>query len=158
MKQLIAATSALALAAGIVLADQGVIIKQKAKDIRDQNNERQGVTPPSPSPGGAAPATAPATPPTPAPPVLTSQQQGLSKMLTYFNALKSGSSITAEQKEQFATDLLSIAQGATKPSEKSVTKLANDLTTSLTDKNLTGPQRARLAQNVQAVLNSANIS
>ena len=58
MKTVLSLVGAATLVAGSVFAGPDVIIKQRAKEIRDQNNVRQGVT----SPGQAASPSQPSAP------------------------------------------------------------------------------------------------
>ena len=57
MKKALAMIGAATLVASGVLAGPDVIIKQRAKEVRDQNNVRQGVTAPSQPAQPARPAT-----------------------------------------------------------------------------------------------------
>jgi len=57
MKRAFVLLGAVTLLTGNAFAQADVIIKKRAQEIRDQNNVRQGVTPPSQS---AHPATTPA--------------------------------------------------------------------------------------------------
>ncbi|GEM_PF-628768 len=125
---------------------QGAQIKQRAKELVNQNNVRQGVPPPAaPTP----PPTAPGTPGNPA--VL--QAQNISKIKTDLAALKPGSPVTPEQKQQFIKDL-AVAARSTKPSLPSVTKFVNTLAAALGENNLAAPEQERLAQNLNSVFNS----
>lgn len=137
-------------------ADQ---IKRRAKELSNQNNVRQGVTPPSQAPAKqpAVPATAPAAakaaPQTPA----TIQQQNLARLFTDFASIKPGKSVTDEQKQKLIKDLAVAVRGATKPSLPAVTKFVNGLTGALLEKELGAAEQSRLAQNVEAVLNSERL-
>ena len=73
-------------------AQADVIIKKRALEIRDQNNVRQGVAPPSQP---AQPVTAPATSASPTP-----IQQSVGKLRTDLTSIKANSKVTAEQKQQ----------------------------------------------------------
>ena len=130
-------------------AGPDVIIKQRAREIRDQNNVRQGVTPPSQPAQPAAPAatTAPATP----------VQQGLAKVRADLAAIQPNSPVTAAQKQQLAKDLLATAQGANRPSQATVASLAEDLSAVFAQKPLSDADRNRLLTDLAAVLNPANI-
>jgi len=137
-------------------ADQ---IKRRAKELSNQNNVRQGVTPPSQTPPKqpTVPATTPAVgrtaPPTPA----SLQQQNLARLTTDFASLKPGTPVTPEQKQKLIKDLAAAVRGATKPSLPTVTKFVNSLTESLSEKDLGPAEESRLAQNVEAVLNSERL-
>ncbi len=127
------------------------IIKQRAKDLRDQNNARQGVTPPA-----AAPKTT-STPQQPAQAVpaqpLTPQQQAMARLQASLSALRPGATVTPEMKQQLTRDLIGVSQAASKPSTPAVTQLSEDLATALSQKLLSGVTRNRLAQNLSAILN-----
>jgi type VI protein secretion system component VasK len=149
MKATFALIGAATLLAAAALAQSDVIIKQHAKEIRDQNNVRQGVTPPAPPPPAARP-----TPTTAAPnPV----QQSLAKVRADLTAIQPGSQVTAQQKQQLAKDLLATAQGANKPSSATVTALAEELSTACAQKSLADKDLTRLLTDLAAVLNPANI-
>jgi hypothetical protein len=124
---------------------QGVQVKQRAKEIRDQNNVRQDLAPAtqaSPStaaPGGtAAPNLSPS---------LVRFQTGLA-------SIKAGTQVEAAQKEQLSQQLLAAPQGA-KPSAGSVNKLVADLAAAFAEKPLPASSRGRLMVELDAVLNPA---
>jgi hypothetical protein len=149
MKITFALIGAVTLLEVSTFAGPDVIIKQRAREIRDQNNVRQGVTPPSQPAQPAAPAatTAPATP----------VQQGLAKVRADLAAIQPNSPVTAAQKQQLAKDLLATAQGANKPSQATVASLAEDLSAAFAQKPLSDADRNRLLTDLAAVLNPANI-
>jgi hypothetical protein len=133
-------------------AGSEAIIKQRAKELSNQNNVQQGVPPPSQSPA-AAPKPAAAAPSTPLTP-----QQALAKLQTDLAAVKVNSTVTPAQKQQLARDFTLLAQGSRKPSPAAANKLAEDMSAALAQKSLTEGTRSRLAQNLNAVLNPGNIS
>jgi hypothetical protein len=125
-------------------ADQ---IKRRARETVNQNNVRQGV----PSP---APTTPPKSPPPAAPgPAPVSQAQSLAKIKADLAGFKTGSLATAEQKQQFTIDLAVAARGS-KPSLGTMKKFVDSMAAGLAEASLTGEQQARLAQDLDAVLNS----
>jgi hypothetical protein len=138
-------------ASGLMMAGPGsdMIIKQRAKDLNNQNNVRQGIAAPAaPAPGtAAARSTAAAAPATPA-------QTAAARLQADLGALKTGTAATAEQKQKIARDLTASATGGAKPSSGTVTKLANDLAGSAAA--VPAPERSRLAQDLTAVLNAGN--
>ena len=146
---IICATDAMASA-------QGALIKKKAKDFSNQNSANQGVTP------AARPATPPpptATPPAPITPKMSAtQQQNINQLLVDLKSIKPKSTVTPEQKQQLKKDLSAAAEGAKKPSLDSVTKLADDLSAAWAGQKLSPTEQAYLAQNINAVMNSANLS
>ena len=150
MKTTSALTTAVALLAASAFAQSDVIIKQHAKEIRDQNNVRQGVTPPAAPAQPARPAAATSSSPTPV-------QQSLAKVRADLTAIKPNSTVTPEQKQQLAKDLLATAQGANKPSSAKVATLADELSAAVAQKPLSDTDRNRLLTDLAAVLNPANI-
>ena len=128
-------------------ADQ---IKRRAKELSNQNNVRQGVAPPS------QPAAKPTTPAAakPATPTVVTAQQGIARIQADIAAIKTGTPATPEQKTQFLKDIAVASRGATKPSLPTVAKFINELTAALAEKALGVADQARLAQNIEAVLNS----
>jgi hypothetical protein len=147
MKATYALISAATLLSVTALAQSDIIIKQHAKEIRDQNNVRQGVTPPS-APAQPAPPSAATASPTPV-------QQSLGKVRADLTAIQPNSQVTAQQKQQLAKDLLATAQGANKPSSATVTALAEELSAALAQKPLSEKDRNRLLTDLAAVLNPA---
>jgi len=131
------------LAGSSIAAPTGAanIIKERAKELNNQNNARQGVTPP------AQPAAPAATPQSPAAPsaALTQFQNDLA-------AIKASTAVTEQQKQKLTLDLLAVAQGV-KPSQATAAKLIEDLTAALVDKPLSAASRGRLVQELDAVLN-----
>jgi hypothetical protein len=126
-----------------------VMIKNRAKEVVNQNNVRQGV--PSPAQTAPPPAPTPTQPASPSPAV--PQAQSLAKIKTDLAGFKTGSIATADQKQQFIKDLAAAAR-STKPSLPTVTKFVDGLTAGLSEATLTPEQQGRLAQNIEAVLNS----
>jgi len=125
------------------------IIKQRAKDIRDQNNAQQGVpaasAKPVAGPASTAIAAVPAQPP-------------LAQMNSEILTLKTNTAVTAAQIQQFARSLAAAVQGATKPTDGSLQKLSKDLLSALSEKPLNSNLRARLLQNLMAVLNGPGLT
>jgi hypothetical protein len=158
MKRFVAGVGISVLLAGSAIAGPEGIIKQRAKDVRDQNNARQSVPPSQPPPPqqpAPAPARAPAQPAVRAVPGMP--QQGIAKIQADLAGMRGKAQIAPEQTQQLARDLSAAAQGATRPSSSAVAKFANDLTAALAGKNLPATAESRLAQNIHAVLNSAAI-
>ena len=133
------------LMAASALAGPETIIKQRAKELSNENNVRQGVAPPT-QPGTAAPGTT-----MPAPAKLSTS---LVKFQTDLAGLTAGSPATDAQKQQLTSELLAAAQGA-KPSQATAAKLTDDLCAAFAEKPLPATSRARLAQELDAVLNPA---
>jgi hypothetical protein len=130
---------------------------KRARELNNQNNVRQGVPPTTTPQRPAAPvAPAVAKPATPAPPA--TPLQAIARIQADIAALKPGKPATAEQKQQLIRDLSAAARGANKPSLPTVTTFANGLIAVLTDKSLGAPEQARLAQNIESVLNSGSMA
>ena len=140
------------LVAGSVFAGPDVIILQHARELRDQNNVRQGVTPPSQPAQPAQPAPTPATSASPTP-----IQQSIAKLRADLTALKANTPATAEQKQQIVWDLMAAAQGGSKPSQATAAGLAVSLAAAFAEKPLADKDCGRLLSDLAAVLNPAKI-
>jgi hypothetical protein len=140
MKTSPALFTVLSLALASAVAGPETIIKQRAKELRDQNNVRQGVAPPT---------QAPLTSTAPAPPTLS---PSLVRFQADLGTLTTGVSVTPDQKQKMVQQLVAAPQGA-KPSPKSLAKLTDDLTAAFAEKPLSATSRARLVQELDAVLN-----
>lgn len=153
MKKMILLALAVAVSAVTSAAQgaAGVIVKQRAKEVRDQSNVRQGV----PSP--AQPAT-PAPPPAQRPGTVAPNPrvQSISRLQTDLAAMV-GKTATAEVKQRFARNLLAAAPG-TKPTSPTVIRFVDNLAPMLTDVSLQSSERARLAQNLNAVFDAGNLT
>jgi hypothetical protein len=128
-------------------AGSETIIRERAKELRDQNNVRQGVTPPS-APAAPAASAAPSQ-------SLTPQQTILVRLQSDMGAIKAAP--TDEQKQKLARDLTATAMGATKPTQASISKLADSLAIALGEKTLTPESRGRLLQDLHGALNGASL-
>ena len=152
MKTVLALLGAVILLAVNVFAQADIIIKQRAKEIRDQNNVRQGINP----------ATQPAQPSQPGTPTASTTptpllKQNLAKLQADLAAIQANSSVTAAQKQQLTKDVLACAQGASKPSVGTISPLADSLAAAFAQKPLSDTDRGRLVSRLAAVLNPANI-
>lgn len=141
MKPSLFSVALLLCATACALAGPEVIIKQRAKELNQQNNVRQGVAPPTQTPMPSAGAT-------PAP--------QLSVSLTYFSSGLAGirpeTPATADQKQKLSQQLVAAAQGA-KPALAKTSKLAEDLAAAMAEKPLPVSSRTRLVQELDAILN-----
>src|SRR5258708_31821712 len=140
MKTFLALFTVLALTLASAVAGPETIIKQRAKELSDQNNVRQGVAPPT---------QAPLTSTAPAPPALS---PSLFRFQPELGNLTIGISVTPDQKQKMVQQLVAAPQGV-KPSTKSLAKLADDLAAAFAEKPLSATSRARLVQELDAVLN-----
>jgi hypothetical protein len=143
MKPSLVLAAAALLTAASALAGPEPIIKQRAKELSNQNNVRQGVTPPS------QPANPPQGAPTPAAPRLSPT---LAKFQSDLAAITAGSTVTAEQKQLLASNLVAAAQAA-KPSPEAAAKFVDGVTAAAVEKPLSTASRTRLVQELDAVLN-----
>ena len=128
-----------------------IMIKNRAKEVVNQNNVRQGVPPPSQNVPHPPATPAPGSPGAPSP--VATQTQNIAKIKADLAGFKTGSLPTAEQKQQFIKDLAVTAR-TTKPSLPTVTKFVDSLTAGLSEASLAPDQLGRLAQNLEATLNS----
>ena len=144
MKLILIASGSL-LALNAFAAGSEAIIKQRAKELSNQNNVRQGV----PSPAQPQPAANQTTPP---PVALTP----MAKLQTDVAAIKLNSPATPAQKQQLARDLMVLA-GPKKPSSGAVNKLAEDMSVALSQKALSEGTRSRLVQDLNGALNPGNL-
>jgi hypothetical protein len=127
---------------------QGAQIKQRAKELVNQNTVRQGVPPPAaPVPHAPTPGTSAAPSP------VAVQAQNISKLKADLALLKPGSPVSSEQRQQFIKDL-AIAARTTKPSLPTVTKLVDTLAAALGENILGEAEQERLALNLNSVFNS----
>jgi len=133
------------LAAALAQADPAVIIRERAKELRDQNNVRQGVAAPTQP---IQPAAAPAAP---AGPTLS---PGLLRFNTHVAEIHADAMVSADQKQKLAQDIVTGAQGP-RPSLAAATKLAGDISAAFAEKPLPSATRARFVQELDAVLNPA---
>ena len=149
MKRAFALIGVATLVAGSVFAGADVIILKHAREIKDQNNVRQGIASPSqpaqPTPTPATSASA------------TPIQQSLAKLRADLTGIKANPPVTAAQKEQLAKDLMAVAQGGSKPSQATAANLANGLAAAFAEKPLADKECSRLLSDLAAVLNPAKI-
>ncbi len=125
-------------------------VKQRAKDLSNQNNVRQGVPPPAQS---APKPVHPAAPVAAAPSPVPLQTTNIAKIQRDIAAIKPGKTAAAEQQQQLTADVAASARGA-KPNLATVKKFTDSLTLILPTADLKPEHQARLSQNIEAVLNS----
>jgi hypothetical protein len=131
----------------------GVIIKQRAKELSNQNNVRQGVPTPAPSAKPATSQTASSAATTAA----TLKQQNIAKLKSDLAAIVGKGAASTDLKQRFSRDLLAGAQGGSKPSGAAVAKFADSLSASLATKSVESADQARLAQDLNAVVDCENL-
>jgi len=126
-------------------AGSEAIIRQRAKELSNQNNVRQGVPPPAAKapPAASQSAAQPAVTPT-------------VKLQSDLATIKVNSPVTAAQKQQIVSDLMALAQGK-KPSPGATSKLVNDMTAALAQHAPSEAARSRLVLNLKTALNPGGI-
>ena len=149
MKRLITLAAALSCLTASAQIGVDAIAKQRARDVANQNN-RRGMEPPN----NAQPGAHPTTPAVPVTPQLTPAQQAYAAFQKQLFGVTSNA--TPDQKGALAAGMGNVAQGA-KPSQATLTKLSDHLTTALGESTKLTPQRkTHLAQEIGVLLNSAN--
>ncbi|HXT10573.1 MAG TPA: hypothetical protein VN873_03350 [Candidatus Angelobacter sp.] len=143
MKHLVIAMAFLAAFSASAQIGVDAIAKQRARDVANQNNRR------SMNPMPAAPAQA-----APAAPQLTPGQRAFAVFQAQLFQVNSNS--TPDLKQKLAQDMGSVAQGANKPSQATLSKLSEHLTTAWDEAKLTTAGKTRVAREVGVLLNSAN--
>jgi len=147
----------LALCSGHAFAQASRVL-QKARDMRDQNNARQGLPPAPPLQTPASGAPAPATAASPGASVLPQDDTAYRKLVADIAVLKIKKEVTIDLKKQLIEDLNACVKGDIRPPPESVTKLGGDLATTVNDKKLSGADQTQLAKSVYIILNSARVS
>src|SRR5437879_3632533 len=90
-----------------------IIIRQRAKELSNQNNVRQGVAPPTQPAQAAQPAATAAAP---------SKSQGLARLEADLAAIKADAPVAAEHKNKITGDIIAAAESV-KPSQAGAAKL-----------------------------------
>lgn len=128
------------------------LIKQRAKDVANQNNERQGATPAQPSSPPAAQPTQPAVvapPAQPPGPPLSSRAASIRDALAN---LQKAAGATDEQRAQLEKSLSAAANGKIRPSQALLAKLASDLAKALPGNNMNANGHAWLATQLESMV------
>jgi hypothetical protein len=140
------------------------IARQRAKNLANQNNNRP-VDPATPP--GATPAMPAKPAPTPAPGSLAApvtqakpnqHQQNIAKLKVDVTRIHTEHKVTDQSKQEFSHDLLSVAQGTTKPSPAAISKLADDLLPALAASSVTTAADEKLVQRLVVLVNSGGLS
>jgi len=125
----------------------GYIAKQRAKELVNQNNVRQGVpTPAQPAKAAPPPASGQAVPP-----ATTFKQQNIARLQADLAAIVGKGQVSAELKQRLGKDLLAGSQGLRKPAGATVTRAADNLSGVLAGTTLESSEQARLAQDLNAI-------
>jgi hypothetical protein len=146
MKIALVLAAANVLVSASVIAGPETIVRERAKELSNQNNVRQGVAPPTQA--QPTPTTTPGTPPPQAPP----KSQAVLQFETDLGSIKANDPVTPAIKKKLADDILAIAEG-TRPSPAAAAKLAEDLATAASAKPLDPKYRSRLGTELDAILN-----
>lgn len=138
-----------------------VIIKQRAKALRDANDAQvraqdgRDTPPPANPPAAPAPAPAPASPPSQ---VDLDLKQNLEKLQTDLSNLKPGSQAGDDLKKTLQADFATLAKGSVRPSATNLDKLATDLAEALSAPDVSARELGQLAQAVNVVVNSSMVT
>src|SRR3954469_5131282 len=130
MKHLVIAAAVLtALSASAQIGAEN-IIKQRAKNVANENNNRNVEPGTTPAAAPARPAAAPVAPPAPLNPAQQAYVHFQSDLLSV------GTNSPPDMKDRLAKDLAAVPQGANKPSQATLAKLSEHLTASLAEAKL----------------------
>lgn len=132
----------------------GVIVKQRAKELVNQSDVRQGVPSPAQPAKPAPPQTPGQTPPSGA----TLKQQNIARLQTDLAAIAGKGQASPELKQRFTKNLLAGVQGPGKPSGDTVAGFVDNLSGVLAGQSLESAERARLAQNLNAICYSSSLA
>ena len=151
MKKLILLSLVIVVSVGTAAAQgaQGVLVKQRAKELANQNNVRQGVTTPAQPTQPALTRSAPAT--------ANPKLQNIGLLQSDLASIAGKANVSAALKQRFSKNLLAASQGSNKPSGASVTAFVDNLSVVLASNALEAADRGRLAQDLNAVFDCANI-
>jgi len=154
MKPFIALTCALFLANSILADPYSAAIRQ-AKDVSGKVTDANRRLLDNPPP--AAPPQNNPNPPTD--PVLLATLKNIENLRHDFAALASLTNIASitKEKQGLTNDLATAAQGV-KPSQQSLSKLADDLAAAIAGNAKLRPQHTKLAQYIHAISNSSHLT
>ena len=144
-----------------VVYGQAHIVKQRARELSEQNNARQGITPNAPG-GPARPAAPVPQPPGPPQAMVASpevlRQYDINTLKSDLAGLIPGTTLGEEVTEQLTKNLTTAARGAAKPSAKMVGQLSRDLSAALVQARLTDANHVQMAEDLVNILNSGGIA
>jgi hypothetical protein len=149
MKLALVTVAANVLLVGSVFAGPETIVRERAKELSNQNNVRQGVAPPT-QPPQPAPASTPGT----SAPAAPQKSAAVLKFEADLGSIKANDAISPVIKQKLADDIIAIAE-STKPAPTAAAKLAEDLATAASAKPLDPKYRSRLGMELDAILNPA---
>jgi hypothetical protein len=150
----------LLLIAGIspAFAQADVIIKNKAKAIRDSNNARQGIdTAPPVAPAPVAPSASATNAPRGIDPA---QQAKIDKLENDISGIQAGVRVPLDRRKEIMDDTAALVRTTIKPSPSSVSNLVTHIALALAGKGVSfkDPAPAQLARDINVVVNSLNLS
>lgn len=140
----IAASAATAAAQGA----QGVLVKQRAKEVVNQSNVRQGVATPAQPTRPAQPAARPA--------VANPKQQNVALLQADLAGIAAKADVSAALKQRFSNNLLAASLSGNKPSGATVAAFVDSLAGVLAGGSLEASERTRLAQDLNAVFDCSD--
>jgi hypothetical protein len=130
-----------------------VTVKQRAKEVVNQSNVRQGVNTP------AAPVASPADGTSPAAQVAAAAvQAAVSQVAGALTQLKGPGAVTGEKKAALVRALQAAARGPQKPAETQLNDVVEALAGCLPGTVLEETELRRLATDLYALVNSATLS
>lgn len=134
---------------------QAQIIKQRAKELNQQNNARQGIAPAAPTtparPNPTAPAAASAQPVTATPEMM--RRIDASRLKTDLSSLNASAVNAAALTDQLAKDLLGASRGSAKATSSQTSMLARHLNETLGKTKLNGSDQTQFIEDVLTLLN-----
>jgi len=153
MKTIVLCATAIASLTLAACAQVEGVIKQRAKDLSDQNNARQGVQPAPP----AAPAPTPAAV-RPAPVRPSPQQMHIAKLKADIAHSHRAGAATDPFKQEFARDVLAATQSSGRPSTNTLAQLSDHLLNALGAKNVSTSADDAVVSKLVILLNSSSLS
>ena len=140
---------------------QAHIVKQRARELSDQNNARQGITPAAPGTASRPTPTAPQPAGPPQPMVASPEalrQYDINTIKATVAGVNAAAAVEAGQAEQLTKNLTTAARGLSKPSAKTLAQLSQDLGAALGQARLSEANQAQLAEDIVALLNCGGVA
>jgi hypothetical protein len=144
------------------LLGQAHIVKQRARELNEQNNARQGISPAPPTaPQRPGAPTAPVPPQSAVPqPVVASpeilRQHDIKTLHAMIGETLTGAAASAEQMEKLAQLLRTASRGSAKASPKLTEQLSRNLAGALGQAKLTPANQALMAEDLVTILNGSD--
>ncbi len=140
-------------AANFAFADVYTSALNQARNVAAGQPPQGSTPPPAPPPQQSTP---PAPPPNP---VLEATLKNISNLRIDFDAIGKLTEVKPDspQKKLLLTDLTAAPMG-TKPSDSTISALADNLASAVVGKDALKPQHAKLAQEIHAIFNSSHLS